>query len=457
METKAKIYKAKMEYIKPTPIMLNRGAHLFLDEFLIESSSNIARQVNRPVRDPEIPNPLVTGKEDGCFQPYMTVIRDPESKKFRLWYGHRVDESKSGESHIGYMESEDGINWSRPPFVLKDPAPIQFGTSVIDEGLDYPYPERRFKFSWWKDGGLKVASSPDGLNWTAMSKNIVLPHNHDINSIFYDSIRKRYMATISVYETGEKWSGNRRVTMQSYSQDLLNWEKPHYILTPDDTLDKGETQFYAMDGFLVRGDLVIGMVKVLRDDLKADDPPDPPNQYGIGYTALAWTRDGETWTRDQEVFFDRNMEKGTWDHAHAWIDEQLIVNDEVYLYYCGYARGHKVNRFEERQIGLLRMKLDRYVSRVAGDIQGYIQTPLLTFDADSMTINAKIDGEARVRILDTDGKTIKGFDWEDCASIRGDSIAHPVKWKGFLTELKDKKIKIEFSLKQAEFYGFELY
>ena len=35
------------------------------------------------------------------------------------------------------------------------------------------------------------------------------------------------------------------------------------------------------------------MVKVLRDDLKADSPPDPPDAYGIGYTTLAWSQDGD--------------------------------------------------------------------------------------------------------------------------------------------------------------------
>ena len=115
------------------PIELKPGPHLLLDEFLIESSSNITRKVNRPVRDPAIPNPIVTGREDGCFQPNMTVVRDGGSKRFRLWYGVHTKDFNAGQSHIGYLESEDGIRWIRPHRVLADPAPIQFGVSVIDE------------------------------------------------------------------------------------------------------------------------------------------------------------------------------------------------------------------------------------------------------------------------------------------------------------------------------------
>ena len=68
-------------------IRLKPGPHLLLDEFLIESSTNLIRKVNMPVRDRSIPNPIVTGKEDGCFQPYLTVIRDAQTSRFRLWYG----------------------------------------------------------------------------------------------------------------------------------------------------------------------------------------------------------------------------------------------------------------------------------------------------------------------------------------------------------------------------------
>ena len=53
-----------------------------------------------------------------------------------------------GQSHIGYLESEDGVRWIRPHRVLADPSPIQFGVSVIDEGLNFRNPAERFKFAW---------------------------------------------------------------------------------------------------------------------------------------------------------------------------------------------------------------------------------------------------------------------------------------------------------------------
>ena len=144
------------------PIRLTAGPHLFLDEYLIEASWNVSRQVNQPQRDLGIPNPIITGKEDHCFQPYISVVRDPQTGRFRMWYGAYGPERKPTQGHLGYVESDDGIHWAKPHRVLDDPAPLRFGASVIDEGPDFPDPAKRFKYAWWNDGGLKIAASPDG-------------------------------------------------------------------------------------------------------------------------------------------------------------------------------------------------------------------------------------------------------------------------------------------------------
>jgi len=441
--------------MRPEPIPLKPGPHLFLDDYLIAASAGVERVVACPVRDAAIPNPVVTGEEDGCFQPYMTVLRDGGTGRFRIWYGHRTDDLSSAQSHIAVMDSEDGIHWKRPRQVLADPGPIQFGVSVVDDGAGCPNPARRYKLAWYHDGGLQLAVSPDGLAWARLADKPFLYHNHDITGLFFDPLRKRYVATLSVYRPGDAWQGNRRITMHSASADLKQWSPPHYVVMPDEA-DPGETQFYAMDGYLARGDLLIGMVKVLRDDLKADNPPEPPDAYGVGYTALAWSRDGETWVRDRGHFFDPDPRKGAWDHAHAWIDEQVVVDGEVYLYYGGYARGHKVERFKERQIGLVKIGLDRYVARrSAGD--GSITTPVVVLQGTSLSLNADArEGRIEAELLDAEGKPIPGFTRAECKTIQEDGVALPVTWAKPLGDLPGKPVQIRIALHNASVYGFGL-
>jgi hypothetical protein len=465
-EDNSSIYRPGSEAHEPTAI--RPGPHLFIGDYLIESSQGVARQVVQPRRDPNIPNPLVTGLDDRNFQPYLTVLHDPDRQpnNFRIWYGARTDNYDMGGSHIGYLESVDGVNWIRPALIL-DPYPIQFGCSVVDRGPQYPNLVERYKYGYYYDGGLCIGVSPDGLTWQRLVPNPVLPHNHDITGIFWDVIRACYAATVSAYTTGSSWSGNRRVTMQSFSDDLIHWQVPWYVLTPDDSSDEGQTQFYAMDGYLVRGPLKIGMVKVLRDDLVAEPPVDP-NAYGIGYTTLAWTLDGRHWVRDQQVFFDRDH--GTdplpWDHAHAWVDEQLIVGDEVYLYYGGYKQGHKVNRFEERQIGLVKMPLDRYVARKAeGETPGVLTTVPLLMDGNPGRLVVNVDASAgwlRVQVRAANsGTVIEGLSFADCTPITGDGLQMEVRWESKehtlqkLANLAGQAVKLEFELINAGLFAFE--
>jgi len=366
------------------------------------------------------------------------------------------------QSHIGYIESEDGIKWLRPHRVLRDPGTIKFGVSIIDRGEQFSPPTKRYVLAYYHKDGYMIATSPDGLDWTLLSAKSVLQHNHDINSLWWDPIRNRFLATFSVWVEG-KWSERRRIPHESVSEDLINWRKPWPIIMPKTgvPLERGETQFYSMGGLIARGDLVIGLVKVLRDDLNAT-PGKTGVQMGdldrkaagLGYTVLAWSRDGETWQRDYEPFIPNNPVPGTWDHAMAWADEQIVVGDETFVYYAGYARGHKVARFDERQIGFARMARDRYVSRDADLNVGRLLTKPLVFDASSLTVNANVVGTLRVRLLTAKGKPKRGFDWVE---LRGDAVAHKVTWKTGISSLGKEPVRLEFELKDAQLFGFDLH
>jgi len=433
------------------PLVLRPGPHLLVDDRLIESSRNIARSVQQPRRDPAIANPVVTGPEDRCFQPFFSVLRDPKTGRFRIWYGARRDDKAMSASHLAHMESDDGIHWKRPPQILKDPAPIQFGSEVLDEGPDHPDAAHRYKYGWWHGGGLHVAGSPDGLNFTPLAPGVVLAHDHDITGIWRDPLRKRYVATVSTYRELPQFKGRRRTTLQAVSDDLLHWSTPWIALAADDRYDKDITQFYGMSGFLARGELVIGLVKILHDDWKTDGAPQ--GAFGVGFTTLAWTRDGEHWVRDRDVFFAPDPKPGAWDHAHAWMDDQLPVGDEVYLYYGGYKWGHKHNRFEERQIGLVKMRRDRYVAREAGDATGTLRTPPIVLHGTAVTVNANVTGELKLRLLDEAGQPLPGFDW---VGIHGDRLEHPVTFKRSLASLAGKPVRIEFQMRRAQLFSFDL-
>jgi hypothetical protein len=453
-----------------SPLEFGSGPQLFLDDYLIESMDGLKRVVGSPDR---MPKPVLDSKTFGTTQPYMTVLRDPDTDRYRIWYNNKAA--------VWHAESDDGINWRNPRSVWE--TSHCFGASVIDDGPAVADPQQRFKIANWQatriredkpgdDGGMWVGFSPDGLRWTRYEKNPALPtwpegygkivpHGaQDIIDVFWDSSQQHYLVAVKTpaiptdgfAQTPRAGQSIRRLVGMSKSKDFTNWEKPWRIITPNDK-EEGLLEFYGMGGIHNRGGLYIGLVRTLHDDYPCD-AGGPPN--GIGYAALAISRDGSTWHRFREPFLDRNQEPGSWDHAMTWIGCTLPVKDETHFYYGGYARGHKIAPDTERQIGLARMKRDRYAALVPNREQGKLLTKPFRMPSERMTLNADASkGEVRVRLLGADGKPLPSVVESTSLPVRGDELAAEVQWPRYNMTLRGQVVRLELEPRNASIYGLD--
>ncbi|MCC6490229.1 MAG: hypothetical protein IT364_22280, partial [Candidatus Hydrogenedentes bacterium] len=472
------------------PVEAENGPHLFIDDYLIAESENVTRTTHPPVRAQDRP---ILGWEQETTQPYVTVLRDPESGRFRMWYNSRIGR----ECAIAYAESEDGIHWTTPPvgpegednrlFVISAPFQNAYGVSVIDEGPSFPDADHRFKLAWWGqsqpwpdgDPGMRIAFSPDGLRWTQFEANPVLPDYgeewfkddprrpygaSDIIDVFRDPIRQRYAAFVKTpalpidgLEPGSRArSFIRRLVSQSVSADFVHWEMPWRVVVPEPG-DDGVLEFYGVGGTFARGGLLIGFVRMLHDDYPCEPGGSPD---GIGYTTLVTSRDGRHWERHPDVFFDRNPQPGTWDRAMTWVGSLVEVGSEYYLYYGGYARGHKIEPAKERQLGLAIMPKDRFVSRDAQPgSTGHILTVPFTFaGAGGVQLYLNADargGSIRVRVLEADKTPIPGMGYAECVPVTEDGLSLEVQGLNFGSFSSESPIRLEFELTGAQLYGFE--
>ena len=447
------------------PFPIHPGPHILIGDDILASIKNVKRLVCQPVRDHMIPNPLIKSDLDRCFQPFFTVLNSPEDNRYHIWYGAWREDTSHNRSHLAYMTSEDGILFKRPMIICSTPE-IQFGSEVIDRGPDGPDPAERYIYIYWLKGGSRLLFSNDGINWRSFSDTTIITHNHDITGLWWDPLRGHYIATISTSMYSQRWIGRRRTTMQSYSVDLINWTEPAYVLYANpEQGDEGNTQFYGMSGYLVRGPLVIAMVKVLRDDLIAEGVA--PGAFGRSHTCLAWSYDGVRWMRDLEPYFEPDPDPSSWDHAHTWIDEQLLTGDSTRLYYGGYKQGHKMNRFRERQIGLVRIPRDRYVAwENVSDQVGEIQTipMLVNMIPERLELNADAgSGVIKVAIYDSKtGRIIDGLSFDECEAVTVNGLDVSVIWgdaettRRRLRSLADRTIQIKCMLDNARIYAFTL-
>jgi hypothetical protein len=479
------------------PIPLAKGPHLLVDDYLLTHSEGVERKVMSPERF--LDGPIVTGAvEHQNFQQFLTVLHDPAAPpegRFRMWYNvDVVDDPTDGAWYgkTGYLESADGIHWPGPYRRLNsltEDGRVRFGASVLDEGPQHAVPAQRYKMLYFDAGraiGPRVAFSADGLDWT-VQPGPILPKtpSDDIWTAGFDPLRKRYFLLGKQFgpyawtnAEGEKLNVNIRRYFTSFSHDFKTWSDPEGMVFSPDAKDSGITQWYGAAGFQTRGDLIVGFLRELRDDVTPAGAPEEAVKAntsgsaslgasglggrggsGMGYTVLTWTRDGETWQRDRytDKFFQPDPTVGAWDHAMAWVGSSVPVGDELYLYYAGYRWGHKYRHSVDRQFGLVKMPRDRYVARQAGEQPGVLKTRLVRLDAQTMRLNvAAADGEVRVQASDADGQPIAGFRYEDCRPIAVDSLAAAVEWKKPLSALRDQPVRLEFSLRKARLFAFEL-
>src|SRR5438552_15994711 len=91
------------------PILLDSRKQLFLDDYLISSTTNVTRTIEQAQKFPG--NPVLSQSEiweSPMAILYGSVIRD--RNEFKIWY---ISRNKAGNG-VSYATSKDGIRWHKP-------------------------------------------------------------------------------------------------------------------------------------------------------------------------------------------------------------------------------------------------------------------------------------------------------------------------------------------------------
>lgn len=466
------IYVADPDPVTPPPppslpvgtILLGLGPNLFIDPYLLESPG-FNRIVHSPARTRT--TPILNGKsQPGPFRVTNyshSVIYDPVNRIFTMWYlGLEIS---SGKTLNAVTYSADGIAWDEPLWLFT-PDATTVGGSALGTVIEQAPPAPRYMtilpaidenpagpawkgIAWQSDNGIQwtraiynpIVPNAYGEEWTPFLDGRGLIHRwNKVDYTWKDSAGKSHTNTtrnafVRCIGLAGAYDGNAFA--------------PSTLLFAPGAADVGETQFYYVSNIIKRGDLLIGAMGILREDLVASGNA-PAGAFGTGYTTLVWSRDGVNWNRYDGMdphFFDPSSLASDWDHAIVWISSLVPVGDDVLLYYGGYQWGHKVGT--DRQIGVLRIKRDRFVSRHAS-AETVLRTKLVNFNAHVLSVN--YSGNVRVKIVDENLVSIPGFDY----TLTGDSVETDVFFTGDLSSLSNRAVHLEFWLTNADLYAFYL-
>jgi hypothetical protein len=488
---------ARAQQSSPEPIQIGRAKQLFLDDYLIASSTNVTRRIHAAEKYKD--NPVIRPSEpweDPFNVMYGSVIRDGD--KYRAWY-------MSGPG-VSYAESDDGLHWVKPALNL---VPVSGAKTNIllrkasektgSEALPYfqelfgvfkdereSDPSRRYKMGflsidWQYKGpregrfhegqrrGVGVAGSPDGLRWKLIDNFATEAISDGATHWMFDPALNKYVlfgrtrampadvvAAWSKYDWFRSWYSGRAVG-RIESSDFVNWNVTAPASAPvvmtADLGDPPGTEIYSMLVFPYES-VYVGLVQTF---LAVPDAPALDVQ-------LAVSRDGMHFTRVAEqsplgsgpttrTTFIANGPVGCWDRFNQSLanNPPIVVGDELRFYYGGRTYRHAPYKGKDTStkagcIGLATIPRDRFVSLEASFDGGEVITKPLRLAGKSLHLNANSDfGTITVDAVDASGTIVA-----TSKPIRANSLNAIVDWE---TGKIQGDVSLRLTLENAQLYA----
>jgi len=431
--------------------------------FLLEGSTaedlwGVRRRVNPLVKSSR--NPVIVKDRDwegsGPYV-YGSVLYDSQDELFKCWYTvyHENEYRKSlpGSYMVCYATSQDGYLWRKPEVGLvewkgnKKNNFIRLGKKYVGAITVIPTPpgsgvQSRYVAAYLDAPGICLGYSDNGTEWTEHKLNpLDSRHSDTHNSIVYDPMRSRWMVH---HRPGLFVGPSKRRIAVIESQDLQTWTRPEIVLIPDEA---DVPEFYGMPVFQ-RGNLFFGLLQIYER---------PVGRIEI---ELVFSPDGYHWERvpPRELFLIRGS-PGEFDCGMVvTASGPVIAHNEMRFYYGGYRINHTQptpNDVALTSIGIGSVPLDRFfgVTTASQDSPGFILSRPLMLNGKTLEVNASVQGQLRVALLDVSGKEVPGFELDNCRPIKGDGLRHRVSW-GDKSLPAQGLSRLKFQLEGATFYAF---
>ncbi|MCK4343941.1 MAG: glycosyl hydrolase family 32 [Bacteroidales bacterium] len=464
----------------PQVIPIDIGRQLFVDDFLIESTS-LKREFHKakkyegnPVLKPETSLekgddglPLACPKDGGVWW-------DPVDKIFKMWY------EAGWIGTMAYATSADGLNWERPNLDIRP------GTNQLLPGLlpdsttvfldhDALNPGERFKMflrgpNFLGDSHGFSLVSADGIHW---SEPVRSGYCGDRSTMFYNPFRKKWV--YSIRSGGPLRSGHGRARYYHEHADFLKgaeWSNDDIVywtgadrLDPPDPVIGDKAQLYNLSAVAYES-LMLGFHQIhLGPDNNECQKQGIPK---ITELMLSYSCDGFHWHRpDREAFIPATRKPGEWERGYVQSVGGIctVVGDQLWFYYSGLRGdqdnhnpdGMKSGMYAHGSTGIAVLRRDGFASMSAKENGGTLTTRPVSFNGKYFFVNIDCpQGELKVEILNENNSVIIPFSADNCKPISADNTIQSVSWKNSkdLSALVGKRVRFRFHLKNGHLYSF---
>jgi len=389
-----------------------------------------------------------------------------------------------------YATSEDGLHWEKPDlglFKYEGSANNnmifagRLGCTVFKD----PTAEPEAKYKMIAGAGPRIphvhphhdiptkniyhaiygACSSDGIHWHTYDEPIIPWYTDTTNVCYWDDRIGKYVAFVRwnedmIYEDGKTISltGGRftyRAIGRTESEDFRSFPPPVKIMEP--TPEEREPYETGLDYYntsAVKYPFAADSYFLFSSNFYHE--PDTLDVH------LATSRDGVHYNRWQNPFVGLGQ-PDAFDSKCVYMATGMIrKGHELWMYYAGYDHAH--GRYYERgprsgAVGMVRIRLDGFVSQDAGWSGGNLMTVPLNFDGSRLQVNmdANAGGSLKVELLDEAKKPIPGHTKEDADALWGNDVQKTVTWNGQsdVSALRGKTVHLNFIGRGVKLYAFQ--
>ena len=402
---------------------------------LIEHGTGILRRV-LPARKDEA-NPVIEPERpwEGRGIGYVSVIREPDTGLWRMWYGCNAEgvspaDGTSGRG-VAYAESDDGAHWRRPElgkyeFEGSRANNIchlgQSGAVTLDETAEPEKRHRMFANRLYKNTGcIYSLVSPDGLNWNMFRDEQIRIRNDSQNRGF----KCPYTGKWYVYHR-PGWCTREVARSESVDEDGTEFMKPFPSLRPDLYDRVVGIEDYAISVHPYDG----GFIGMLRIYCKRWDDR-------TTWIELVASRDGMRWQRltDRTPIIGLG-EDGEWDSRMTAPGYSLVPDgDGHWFYYDSWEVPHFSGATSQTgarcRVGRAFIPRRRLMECVAGLDDTTMHTFPMIPQGDTLKLDADATGgEIRASIQNFDGTTPEGFAKDEASALTGECVEGAIHFKG---------------------------
>jgi hypothetical protein len=283
------------------------------------------------------------------------------------------------------------------------------------------------------------ATSPDGITWTAIEKPLFVHKSDTDTTVVYDEGLGKYVMYTRLYPS------QRRMVAICEAENFREWGPVRPLIWA------GLEESPSTDVYTNARTHCPGL-----PDVKLMFPSFYHRFDQTSEIRLFTSRDGLNWSQvpGGPVLSRTSFRDSSVEFLVARKPLLPLPNERVGVRYSASPYPHKYPRWKEglqpAQSGWAWWEKDRLVALTA-DEEGEFTTFLIPVMGRELRLNARTPRGGMIRV------GFRGRKLDDCDPIVGDSLAHPVRWKGNADVglRPGASVAITFQMRRAELFGFE--